>query len=312
MRPRSVAPWAPRDGRPDVTTKAPGERTFERIAAIDPNMKNLGYLVGTDGTAIEITIPGRQLSLGRRVQKCRRLLSSTTSELGRTRHPDRRAALDATARGQRSALAAAETELIDFQNVWLGLVVRKLYKKYDMIGLGAGMFSDDEGVPPTGTGKALIHAFRASLSRQARRSSKAFGLWNEYESTMKCSYCGHLHAKIAKGVDSWRCGRCKSSHLRDENAAINGLVRLCHRLNENLRGKTVKVKNREMWTATCDQFGSPRVEIKKNPGPYRRFSLLGALYALIKESLRVVGNLNEYLSRSPSADSRVDKKGGTK
>lgn len=292
----------PRHGRPDTTSKTPGSRVFERIAAIDPNMKNLGYLVGTDGTAVEIAIPGRQLVLGRRVRKARRLLDLAVAKLGRSRTSEKAedlpGVLSRNVRGCRSNLAAAEGELADFQNVWLGMVARKLYKKYDMIGLGAGMFVDaGDEQPPPGTGKALIYDFRNMLSRQARRSSKAFGLWNEYESTMKCSYCGHLHAKIAKGVDSWRCGRCKSSHLRDENAALNGLIRLCHRLDEAVHGKTVKIKKRELWTATCDDHEGPRIDVRQNPGPNRRFSLLGALYALIKESLRLVGNANEYFHK---------------
>ncbi|MBM4253878.1 MAG: transposase, partial [Deltaproteobacteria bacterium] len=78
--------------------------------------------------------------------------------------------------------------------------------------------------------QSLIGRFKLVVQWVAARSGRIYIEWPEHGSTRTCSACG---SKLAEGlppeVRSWDCPSCGSHHLRDENAAINGLKLVMHK-----------------------------------------------------------------------------------
>jgi putative transposase len=76
--------------------------------------------------------------------------------------------------------------------------------------------------------QSLNRCFKHVLAWVALRSGKSYLEWEETGSTRTCHDCGYVVAGgIPPEIREWDCPRpdCTSHHLRDENAARNGLNR---------------------------------------------------------------------------------------
>ena len=76
---------------------------------------------------------------------------------------------------------------------------------------------------------SLIGRFKEILKWVAKKSGKEFSVWKEFNSTKTCSNpkCDFIHEKsLDPKIRKWKCPSCNSTHLRDENAAKNGLYKL--------------------------------------------------------------------------------------
>jgi len=72
--------------------------------------------------------------------------------------------------------------------------------------------------------RSLIGRFKKVLSWTAVKSGKTFLEYNEKGTTRTCHCCRHIVEEgIAPQVRLWQCPTCQAVHIRDENAAINGL-----------------------------------------------------------------------------------------
>jgi len=87
--------------------------------------------------------------------------------------------------------------------------------------------------------QSLSWRFKHVLTRVALRSGKAYLEWEEGGSTRTCHDCGYV---VAEGIPverrEWDCPNvnCSSHHIRDENAARNGLTRTRKRIGVALLG----------------------------------------------------------------------------
>jgi rubredoxin len=45
--------------------------------------------------------------------------------------------------------------------------------------------------------------------------------WQFFPSSKRCSVCGHIHADLKRGDETWVCPECATRHGRDINAARN-------------------------------------------------------------------------------------------
>ena len=87
--------------------------------------------------------------------------------------------------------------------------------------------------------QSLNGRFKHVLAWVALRSGKAYLQWEEGGSTRTCHDCGYV---VAEGMPvekrEWDCPNvnCSSPHIRDENAARNGLTRTRKRIGVALLG----------------------------------------------------------------------------
>ena len=119
-------------------------------------------------------------------------------------------------------------------NHFLFSIANKLCKNYDLIGVGD--YAPAQG--DAGFGKktnraiqnrSLLGRFKAILLWVARRSGKVAEVFDETGTTRTCSEpdCGHVvQGGIPPSIREWTCLQCGTRHIRDENAAKNGLARI--------------------------------------------------------------------------------------
>ena len=103
----------------------------------------------------------------------------------------------------------------------------RLCKDYDCIAIG--------DYTPNGKGittsmrramnnRSLIGRWKETLSWVTRKSGKLFFEFEEKGTTRTCSQCLYIQEEgIPLAIRQWQCPDCQTKHLRDENAAINGL-----------------------------------------------------------------------------------------
>lgn len=97
--------------------------------------------------------------------------------------------------------------------------------------------------------RSLNRRFKQVLAWVALRSGKAYVEWAEGGSTRTCHDCGYAVAEgIPVAVREWDCPgpECSSHHIRDENAARNGLTRTLKALALPCSGRR-EVSSRRAW-----------------------------------------------------------------
>jgi len=207
-----------------------------KAAYLDPNHKNLAYLVDTLGNGIEIdNMPTLKL-IDRRIDEVKSkrdscLRQSQRVEFGRDdgsvhRHwePSRRWIRynDALHRLYRLRREQTKTFLFTLAN--------ELYRRYDVLGIGD--YTPHGGGLNTGmrrsmNNQSLIGRFKKILAWVAEREGKTFIELSEYKTTKVCHDCSFdVPGGIPTEIRAWDCPKCGTHHLRDENSARNGLARL--------------------------------------------------------------------------------------
>jgi putative transposase len=197
-----------------VERPVPARRPVGRVIAIDPNHKNLGYGVGTDGVATEIVNPWFLKILDRRIDegkslrdRCKRKSVRVVREDGsEVWLPSRRWRklnewLDKLWRVRREQT-----------KVYLRTVANRLYQEYD--GVFVGDYTPQGGGISRGMRRAmnsqsLIGRFKETLKWIAARSGKVYDEWDEDGSTRTCHAC---HYKVPGGIPpevrEWTCPGC--------------------------------------------------------------------------------------------------------
>lgn len=210
-------------------------RKKKRVIAIDPNHKNLGYGVSNDGEAIEIENYGRLKDFDRRIDevkskrdRCKRksrLVTFVRDDGSIHRHwePSRRwkrynQVLDRLYRQRR-----------DQTKVYLRTIANRLCKEFDVIAVGNYVPHNNglnKKMRRAMNNQSLIARFKTEMKWIAVRSGKEFVIYGEKGTTRSCCIPGcnftHPHG-IHPSVREWTCPVCHTHHIRDENAAINGL-----------------------------------------------------------------------------------------
>jgi len=227
---------------------------YTRIVALDPNHKNFAYAVGTDGVATEIKNPYFLKGYDKRIDrlkskrdKCKRKSRVITREDGSQFWLPSRRWLMLNARLQ-NVLRERREQTKQF----LYTVANRLYHDYDAVSVG-------DYVPHGGgitrkmrramNNRSLNKRFKQVLAWVALRSGKQYLEWAEVGSTRTCHDCGYVVAEgIPVEVREWDCPgpECSSHHIRDENAARNGLTRTLKALALPCSGRR-EVSSRRAW-----------------------------------------------------------------
>lgn len=86
--------------------------------------------------------------------------------------------------------------------------------------------------------RSLIGRWKSTLSWVARKSGKTFIEFDEKGTTRTCHHCLHVEEQgIPVNLRQWQCPQCQTEHIRDENAAINGLKKVLRDLPQNDEGE---------------------------------------------------------------------------
>jgi len=247
-----------------VLTVVPESKPVNKVIALDPNHKNLAYGVGTDKQAVEIGAPKWMKKIDRRLdellakrdrckRKSRKIIKENRKE-------------DAT----ESFFWKPSRRWIKFNQMveklrrkrreqtktFLFTIAQTLFKQYDLVSIG--------DYTPDGTGKnvtmrramnnqSLIGRFKEILSWVAQKSGKHFHEFSEKGTTRTCHHCNYVvQGGLSPDVRLWECPQCSTEHIRDENAAQNGLRRVLRDLKiENLVPSLglASVEKRWAWCA---------------------------------------------------------------
>lgn len=234
----------------------PAPRAAGRIIAIDPNHKNLGYGVDTQGVATEIANPWFLKALDRRIDQVKSLRDRCWRKSVQVVRPDGSVSWRPSRRWQKLDARLDELWRVrrDQTKVYLRTVANRLYREYD--GVFVGDYTPHGGGISTGMRRAmnnqsLIGRFKETLMWTAARSGKVYGVWEEHGTTRTCSACSSaVPGGIPLEAREWTCPGCGKRHIRDENAALNGLVRVLTKLGVPCSGRLggrVAVRTRRAW-----------------------------------------------------------------
>lgn len=233
-----------------------GKPVFKAIA-MDPNHKNLAYGVDTEGAATEIANPWFIKPLQRRIDalKARRDGCKKKSVLvvrpngSRYWRPSRR-----WLHFDRLLVVAYELRR-EQTKAYLFTLTNRLFREYDLVAVGD--YTPHGGGITTGMRRAmnnesLIGRFKDLLSWTAAKSGKQYDEWAETGSTRTCCECGQVvEGGISPDIREWDCPACNTHHIRDENAARNGLMRVLVKnllpCSGRLAGHPVAVMTRRAW-----------------------------------------------------------------
>ncbi len=231
-----------------VERPVPEPKPVRRAIALDPNHRNLAYGVDTDGKAVVIETPWWLKRLDRRIDelkakrdRCHKY-SMRVAILDRHGNATGHYYWRASKRWRRynAALQRALAKRRDQTKTYLATVAQRLYRHYDLV--AAGDYTPQGGGVTAGMRRAMnnqsvIARFKDELSWTAVKSGKAFEVFAEQGTTRTCADCTH---KVVEGLDpdtrAWTCPACGRRHIRDENAARNGLSRV---LREGLQADGV-------------------------------------------------------------------------
>jgi putative transposase len=209
----------------------PQAKPIRKIIAIDPNHKNLGYGVSSTGLAVEIHNPyfikslDKQIdSVKRRRDLCKRRSTKIELESGKVIwKPSRRWEVF------QNKLEKLYIKRQEQTKSFMYTLANKLYKNFDLVSMGD--YTPNCGGISTKMRRAmnnqsLIGRFKLVLNWVAKKSGKHFHEWNEKGSTRTCHACGFKHeSSLSPEIREWSCPDCNMFHIRDENAALNGLMR---------------------------------------------------------------------------------------
>lgn len=226
-----------------VKVSLPTPQPIHKAIALDPNHKNLAYGVGSDQQAVEIAAPSWIKKLDRRVDElrakrdcCKRRSQKVykKNEAGENlenffwkasrRWIQLNRLLEDVLRKRREQT-----------KTFLFTAAQALFEHYDLVSIGD--YAPDGSGSTTAMRRAmnnrsLICRFKETLSWVALKSGKHFHIFDEKGTTRTCHRCAYVvDGGLAPHIRDWKCPACSSQHIRDENAAKNGLRKTLRDLN---------------------------------------------------------------------------------
>jgi putative transposase len=230
-----------------------------KIIALDPNHKNLAYGVGTDLRAIEIDNLTKLKQIDQRIdylksrrdrcEKFSRLVEYKREDGSLHKHyePSRRYKYFDKLLQKAIVVRREQTK------TYLYTIANKLCKEYEVIAIG--------NYVPHGGGittkmrramnnRSLIGRFKQIVEWLATRSGRIYLEYEEKGTTRTCHKegCSYVvEGGIAPDIREWICPKCQSFHIRDENAALNGLKIVFDKLNLPRLGRALAVSERWAW-----------------------------------------------------------------
>lgn len=232
-----------------IQKELPMQKPISKVLALDPNHKNLAYGVDTQGNAIEIASPKwlkkydtRLDELKSKRDKCNKkskkisVLDTNSNPTGKEFHlPSKKwtqydRALKRALRKRRE-----QTKTFMFTSA------HRIFQEYDCVGIGDYTPHSEEIAIPMRramANRSLIGRWKNTLAWVAKKSGKSFIEFDERGTTRTCHHCLHVEQQgIPVLIRQWTCPQCQTVHIRDENAAINGLKKVLRDLPQKNEGE---------------------------------------------------------------------------
>ncbi|MCX6990547.1 MAG: transposase [Chlamydiae bacterium] len=206
-----------------------------KVIALDPNHKNLAYGVDTEKRALEIEAPLWLKNYDKRIDelkskrdRCNKkskkvaVLDTKGNPIGKVRNVPSKQWLKRNDTLQRALHKRREQT-----KTFMFTAAHKLFKEYDCVAIG--------DYTPNGGGlsrkmrramnnRSLIGRFKQVLSWVGKKSGKLFLEFDEKGTTRTCCKCNAVvEGGLSPKIRVWQCSECQTMHIRDENAAVNGL-----------------------------------------------------------------------------------------
>lgn len=216
----------------------PLTKPLTKAIALDPNHKNLCYGVDTQARGIEIASPSFLKLFDKRIDelkskqdrclkksKKRPVLDQHSKETGKYYFlPSKKWSL------YNHSLERAYRKRREQTKTFMFTLSHQLYREYDLVAIG-DYTPHGEGLTKqmrrAMNNRSLIGRFKETLSWVGKKSGKTFIEYNEKGTTRTCSCCLiPVEEGIHPSLRIWQCLHCKTLHLRDENAGINGLRKI--------------------------------------------------------------------------------------
>jgi putative transposase len=236
-----------------IERELPKKKSIKKILALDPNHKNLSYGVDNEGHAIEIRAPfwlkayeTRIDELKAKRDRCLRK-SKKVSVCNDKGEPTGKEYFIPSRRWKRYdlTLKKALRKRRDQTKTFMYTLSKELCQRYDLIAIG--------DYTPDGSGenkkmrramnnRSLIGRFKETLSWSAKKTGKTFHEFDEKGTTRKCHHCHHVVSEgLSPSIRVWRCEGCQTEHLRDENAAMNGLHKVIRDFSKKIETQVSSV-----------------------------------------------------------------------
>lgn len=233
-----------------IQKELPFRKPISKILALDPNHKNFSYGVDNQGKAIEIAAPKWLKIYDKRIDelkskrdRCNKK-SKKNHVLDEKGQPTGKDFYLPSKQWEKyhHALKKALRKRREQTKTFTYTCAHRLYQDYDCIAIG--------DYTPTGEGittqmrramnnRSLIGRFKQTLSWVARKSGKTFFEFDEKATTRTCHHCLYVVEQgIPLYIRQWQCPQCQTQHIRDENAAINGLRKVLRELPTKTEGET--------------------------------------------------------------------------
>ena len=245
-----------------VKIKLPNQKTISKICALDPNHKNLAYGCDLEGKATEIAAPTWLKIYDRRLDELKSKRDHCIKKSVRkpvldiSGHSTGKEYWESSKRWKKynNTYQRALRKRREQTKTFLYTTAHRLFRNYDCVGIG-DYTPHGEGITTkmrrAMNNRSLIGRFKKTLSWVALKSGKIFLEYNEKGTTRTCQCCGHVVEEgIAPHIRSWQCSICQVMHIRDENAAINGLRQVLRDLTTKSETKVSQVPGSGLFQIT--------------------------------------------------------------
>lgn len=214
------------------------KKPIKTSIALDPNHKNLVYGVDTNGNAIEIAAPHFLKKYDKRLDELKSKRDRCQKKARKvvcTNHKGEPTGKEYFIPSRRwkkydRTLKRALHKRREQTNTFMYTAAHALCQNYDYIGIGDYTPQGDGITTPMRramNNRSLIGRFKEILLWTATKSGKTFIEYDEKGTTRTCCHCGHvLSDGLCPSIRQWCCPTCQTEHIRDENAARNGLQKI--------------------------------------------------------------------------------------
>lgn len=232
-----------------IQKELPIRKPISKVLALDPNHKNLAYGVDTEGIAIEIASPKWLKTYDKRLDglkskrdRCERK-SKKAQVLDQKGNPTGKEFYLPSRRWKKydNSLKRALHKRREQTKTFMFTSAHRLFRNYDCIGIG-DYTPRGEGITTpmrrAMNNRSLIGRWKNTLSWVARKSGKTFVEFDEKGTTRTCRHCQYIvEGGIPVPLRQWQCPQCQAEHIRDENAAMNGLRKILRDLSPKNEGE---------------------------------------------------------------------------
>lgn len=242
-----------------IAQKIPNKKPIKKVIALDPNHKNLFYGVDNTDSAHEIQAPHWLKIYDRRVDELRSKLDACLKKSKKREIVVNSTVITYWEESRRykrlkKTLDRVLAKRRELTKLFCYRIAHELCKQYDFIAIG-DYAPQGQGITTamrrSMNNRSIIGKSKSIIKWVALKSGKTYYEFDETGTTRTCHACGFImQAGIHPSIREWLCPGCLTTHIRDENAACNGLQKAYSKISEEqslLVPRSGRVHINERW-----------------------------------------------------------------